>query len=45
MKNEIIGYAVLTPDGDLFQFDTIEEATAIGEPIPIIHVEEIQKFV
>ena len=43
-NNEIIGYVVLTPNGDLFKFDTLEEAIAVGTPIPVIHVEEIQKF-
>ena len=45
MKNEIIGYAVFTADGDFFQFYTLEEANAHGggEPIPVVKVEEVSK--
>jgi hypothetical protein len=40
-NNEIIGYAVITPDGDLLNFETEAEAAEHGSPVPVVHLEEI----
>ena len=43
-NNKTLGWAVINSEGDLFRFDTEEEAAALGVPIRIVEVVEIIRY-